>query len=145
MINALNNYSAFSRQSFSLNVNVKHGSKTEILKQNEISQPDTVEHKFNEVLGYKVDEDGYFTSEFNEAAGIPKDYKIHSDTLKSLVNVNTNSGILKADFKNIDIAKTVGNAYKILSQVVGEDVLNSKESFSKEDLAKFPSRIRIRQ
>ena len=37
MINALNNYSAFSRQSFSLNVNVKHGSKTEILKQNEIS------------------------------------------------------------------------------------------------------------
>ena len=138
MINALNNYSAFSRQSFSLNVNVKHGSKTEILKQNEISQPDIVEHKFNEVLGYKVDEDGYFTSEFNEAAGIPKDYKIHSDTLKSLVNVNTNSGILKADFKNIDIAKTVGNAYKILSQVVGEDVLNSKESFNKEDLAKLP-------
>ncbi|MFC2587685.1 MAG: Cj0814 family flagellar-dependent secreted protein [Campylobacter sp.] len=93
---------------------------------------------FNEVLGYKVGADGYFTSEFNEAAGIPKDYKIHSDTLKSLVNVNTNSGILKADFKNIDIAKTVGNAYKILSQVVGEDVLNSKESFNKEDLAKFP-------
>ena len=117
MINALNNYSAFSRQSFSLNVNVKHGSKTEILKQNEISQPDTVEHKFNEVLGYKVGADGYFTSEFNEAAGIPKDYKIHSDTLKSLVNVNDKAIAFNKMFSKIDIAKTVGNAYKILSQV----------------------------
>ena len=138
MINALNNYSAFSRQSFSLNVNVKHGSKTEILKQNEISQPDTVEHKFNEVLGYKVDEDGYFTSEFNEAAGIPKDYKIHSDTLKSLVNVNDKTIAFNKMFSKIDIAKTVGNAYKILSQVAGDELLNSKESFTKEDLAKFP-------
>ena len=138
MINALNNYSAFSRQSFSLNVNVKHGSKTEILKQNEISQPDTVEHKFNEVLGYKVGADGYFTSEFNEAAGIPKDYKIHSDTLKSLVNVNDKAGVFYKMFSKIDIAKTVGNAYKILSQVAGDELLNSKEGFTKEDLAKFP-------
>ena len=128
----------FSSVAKNFQLNEKHSIKSQIIYKNGISQPDTVEHKFNEVLGYKVDEDGYFTSEFNEAAGIPKDYKIHSDTLKSLVNVNTNSGILKADFKNIDIAKTVGNAYKILSQVVGEDVLNSKESFNKEDLAKFP-------
>lgn len=93
---------------------------------------------FNEVLGYKVDEDGYFTSEFNEAAGIPKDYKIHSDTLKSLVNVNDKAGVFYKMFSKIDIAKTVGNAYKILSQVAGDELLNSKESFTKEDLAKFP-------
>ena len=134
----LSGIGGFSSVAKNFQLNEKHSIKSQIIYKNEISQPDTVEHKFNEVLGYKVDEDGYFTSEFNEAAGIPKDYKIHSDTLKSLVNVNTNSGILKADFKNIDIAKTVGNAYKILSQVVGEDVLNSKESFNKEDLAKFP-------
>ena len=134
----LSGIGGFSSVAKNFQLNEKHSIKSQIIYKNEISQPDTVEHKFNEVLGYKVDADGYFTSEFNEAAGVPKDYKIHSDTLKSLVNVNTNSGILKADFKNIDIAKTVGNAYKILSQVVGEDVLNSKESFSKEDLAKFP-------
>ena len=79
---------------------------------------------FNEVLGYKVDEDGYFTSEFNEAAGIPKDYKIHSDTLKSLVNVNDKAGVFYKMFSKIDIAKTVGNAYKILSQVAGDELLN---------------------
>ena len=28
------------------------------------------------VLGYKVDKDGYFMSEFNQDAGIPDDYKI---------------------------------------------------------------------
>ena len=134
----LSGIGGFSSVAKNFQPNEKHSIKSQIIYKNEISQPDTVEHKFNEVLGYKVGADGYFTSEFNEAAGIPKDYKIHSDTLKSLVNVNTNSGILKADFKNIDIAKTVGNAYKILSQVVGEDVLNSKESFNKEDLVKFP-------
>ena len=61
-------------------------------------------------LGYKVNEDGYFTSEFNEAAGIPKDYKIHSDTLKSLVNVNDKAIAFNKMFSKIDIAKTAGNA-----------------------------------
>ena len=128
----------FSNFARNFHANIKHDAKIQNTNKSEISSSTPPVPSFNEVLGYKVGADGYFTSEFNEAAGIPKDYKIHSDTLKSLVNVNTNSGILKADFKNIDIAKTVGNAYKILSQVVGEDVLNSKESFNKEDLAKFP-------
>lgn len=135
MMRGIGGFSNFARN---FHANIKHDAKIQNTNKSEISSSTPPVPSFNEVLGYEVDEDGYFTSEFNEAAGIPKDYKIHSDTLKSLVNVNTNSGILKADFKNIDIAKTVGNAYKILSQVVGEDVLNSKESFNKEDLAKFP-------
>ena len=128
----------FSSVAKNFQLNEKHSIKSQIIYKNGISQPDTVEHKFNEVLGYKVDEDGYFTSEFNEAAGIPKDYKIHSDTLKSLVNVNDKAGVFYKMFSKIDIAKTVGNAYKILSQVAGDELLNSKESFTKEDLAKFP-------
>ena len=135
MMSGIGGFSNFARN---FHANIKHDTKIQNTNKIEISISTPPVPSFNEVLGYKVGADGYFTSEFNEAAGIPKDYKIHSDTLKSLVNVNTNSGILKADFKNIDIAKTVGNAYKILSQVVGEDVLNSKESFNKEDLAKFP-------
>jgi len=89
------------------------------------------------ILGYKVDKDGYFTNEFNKAAGIPDDYKIHSDTIKSLVNVRTNKGDFTRSFKAIDIAKTVGNAYKVLTQLVDEKTLNSKESFTTDEISKF--------
>ena len=89
------------------------------------------------ILGYKVDKDGYFTNEFNKAAGIPDDYKIHSDTIKSLVNVRTNKGDFTRSFKSIDIAKTVGNAYKVLTQLVDEKTLNSKESFTTDEISKF--------
>ena len=90
------------------------------------------------VLGYKVDKDGYFTDEFNKQAGIPSDYKIHSSTLESLVNVADGTSFFSRTFKSIDIAKTAGNAYKILSQVVGEDTLNSKDSFSLDEIRNFP-------
>ena len=92
----------------------------------------------SELLGYKVDKDGYFTDEFNKQAGIPSDYKIHSSTLESLVNVAEGTSFFSRTFKSIDIAKTAGNAYKILSQVVGEDTLNSKESFSLDEIRNFP-------
>ena len=90
------------------------------------------------VLGYKIDKDGYFTDEFNKQAGIPSGYKIHSSTLESLVNVAEGTSFFSRTFKSIDIAKTAGNAYKILSQVVGEDILNSKDSFSLDEIRNFP-------
>ena len=91
-----------------------------------------------EVLGYKVDKDGYFTDEFNKQAGIPSEYKIHSSTLESLVRIETQSDYMQRTFDSIDILKTVNNAYKILSQVVGEDTLNSKDSFSLDEIRNFP-------
>ena len=92
----------------------------------------------SEVLGYKVDKDGYFTDEFNKQAGIPIDYKIHSSTLESLVRIETQSDYMQRTFDSIDILKTINNAYKILSQVVGEDTLNSKDSFSLDEIRNFP-------
>lgn len=97
----------------------------------------------NKVLGYEVDKDGYFTDEFNKAAGIPSDYKIHSSAAQSIVNVALSEGVdmsssKGAGFLNVDIAQTFGNAYKILSQVVGEDILNSKENFTRDEIAQFP-------
>ena len=92
----------------------------------------------SEILGYKVDKDGYFTDEFNKQAGIPSDYKIHSSTLESLVRIETQSDYMQRAFDSIDILKTVNNAYKILSQVVGEDTLNSKDSFSLDEIRNFP-------
>lgn len=90
------------------------------------------------VLGYKVDKDGYFTDELNKQAGIPSEYKIHSSTLESLVRIETQSDYMQRTFDSIDILKTVNNAYKILSQVVGEDTLNSKDSFSLDEIRNFP-------
>ncbi len=98
----------------------------------------------NKVLGYEVDSKGYFTDEFNKAAGIPSDYKIHSSAAQSIVNVALNKGdndislIARMGFLNVDIAQTFANAYKILSQVVGESVLSSKDSFTKDEIAQFP-------
>ena len=135
MMSGIGGFSNFARN---FHANIKHDAKIQNTNKSEIPSSTPPAPSFNEVLGYKVDEDGYFTSEFNEAAGIPKDYKIHSDTLKSLVNVNDKAGVFYKMFSKIDIAKTVGNAYKILSQVAGDELLNSKESFTKEDLAKFP-------
>ena len=135
MMSGIGGFSNFARNFYA---NIKHDAKIQNTNKSEISSSTPPVPSFNEVLGYKVGADGYFTSEFNEAAGIPKDYKIHSDTLKSLVNVNDKAIAFNKMFSKIDIAKTVGNAYKILSQVAGDELLNSKESFTKEDLAKFP-------
>ena len=109
------------------------------LEQNiKVSTKVATKQTSSEVLGYKVDKDGYFTDEFNKQAGIPSDYKIHSSTLESLVRIETQSDYMQRTFDSIDILKTVNNAYKILSQVVGEDTLNSKESFSLDEIRNFP-------
>ena len=109
------------------------------LEQNiKVSTKASANQTSSEVLGYKVDKDGYFTDEFNKQAGIPSDYKIHSSTLESLVRIETQSDYMQRTFDSIDILKTVNNAYKILSQVVGEDTLNSKDSFSLDEIRNFP-------
>ena len=120
MINALSSYA------LNLEQNIKVSTK---VSTNQTS---------SEVLGYKVDKDGYFTDEFNKQAGIPIDYKIHSSTLESLVRIETQPDYMQRAFDSIDILKTVNNAYKILSQVVGEDTLNSKDSFSLDEIRNFP-------
>ena len=120
MINALSSYP------LNLEQNIKVSTKV------------ATKQTSSELLGYKVDKDGYFTDEFNKQAGIPSDYKIHSSTLESLVRIETQSDYMKRTFDSIDILKTVNNAYKILSQIVGEDTLNSKDSFSLDEIRNFP-------
>ncbi|XAK32713.1 hypothetical protein AAID92_08475 [Campylobacter coli] len=124
-----------------VNLNIKNNNNSSLNSNTNVKNlqdtQDTTKTS-NKVLGYEVDNEGYFTSEFNKAAGIPEDIKIHSSTMESLVKISTNEKNPLRAFESIDIAKTVGNAYKILSQVVGKDVLNSKDSFSLEEIANFP-------
>ena len=86
----------------------------------------------NEILGYGVDKDGFFTSDFNEVSEIPKDYKIYAKGVENLVNYITKSE--HKFFDDMDIAKTIGNAYKIFSQLIDEP----SDKFTIEDIDKIP-------
>ena len=75
------------------------------LEQNiKVSTKVATKQTSSEVLGYKVDKDGYFTDEFNKQAGIPSDYKIHSSTLESLVRIETQPDYMQRAFDSIDTA-----------------------------------------
>ena len=135
MLNVGSNLTSFLNLS-TLKVSVN--KKVELDTQ--ISSTTTSTQNSNEVLGYKVDKDGFFTAEFNEKAGIPQDYKIHSSTMQSLVKsqTTTQNFFYFANFQSVDIAKTIGNAYKIVSQLLEKSPeLAHKESFSKEDLQDY--------
>ena len=137
---------ANSSQSVSLSINSSVNSQNSISSQisnNSLKNSSLVTDKskaVSEILSYGVDSEGYFTSEFNEAAGIPEDYKIHSSTMQSLVKSQTTAHNLfyPANFQSIDIAKTIGNAYKIVSQLLeNSPELANKDSFSQDDLATY--------
>ena len=135
MLNVGSNLTSFLNLS---TLKVSANKKVELNTQ--ISSTTTSTQNSNEVLGYKVDKDGFFTAEFNEKAGIPSDYKIHSSTMQSLVKsqTTTQNFFYFANFQSVDIAKTIGNAYKIVSQLLEKSPeLAHKESFSKEDLEDY--------
>ncbi|PZT48025.1 hypothetical protein B6S12_06050 [Helicobacter valdiviensis] len=85
----------------------------------------------NKVLGYGVDENGFFTSDFNEKAGIPKDYKIYAKGLEEMKELYTHMDFLTM-YVDIDIAKTVGNSYRVFSKIIEEKDLGG--NFTQEDL-----------
>ncbi|EAJ9563418.1 hypothetical protein E5B35_06970 [Campylobacter coli] len=130
MINGINSYSSYNY------TNTFSNNATNIKSSNAINETSNLvsdkSQAVNKVLGYGVDKDGFFTSDFNEKAGIPKDYKIYVDDVENLVKhiINSNSKF----FTSIDIAKSVGNAYKVFSQLVDEPNGN----FTTEDLSKIP-------
>ncbi|EAI4469655.1 TPA: hypothetical protein R8938_001373 [Campylobacter coli] len=132
MINGINSYSNYNyANTFSNTPNTKSSNvinKTSNLV-NDKSQV------VNKVLGYGVDKDGFFTSDFNEKAGIPKDYKIYAKDMQSFVEWETGDRYFYATHTSIDIAKTIGNAYKVLSQIMPT---TSNASLSEEELTNIP-------
>ncbi|HEB9310976.1 TPA: hypothetical protein RZK28_000395 [Campylobacter coli] len=118
-----------------VNLNIKNNNNSSLNSNTNVKNlQDTKQYSKtnNKVLGYGVDKDGFFTSDFNEAAGIPKDYKIYAKGAENFVNYITNLNF--KSFTNIDIAKSLGNAYKVFSQLIDEPSGN----FTTEDLSKIP-------
>ena len=87
----------------------------------------------SEILGYSVDKEGYFTADFNEAAGLPKDFKIYAKDIENLLD-SFSSSDLKA-FSSVDIAQSLKNIYKLFTQIAPK---NNAPFYKKDDLASFP-------
>ena len=88
----------------------------------------------SEILGYSVDKEGYFTSDFNEAAGLPKDFKIYAKDIENLLD-SFSSSDLKA-FSSVDIIKSLKNIYNLFTQIAPK---NNSTFYTKDELASFPA------
>ncbi|WP_085839147.1 Cj0814 family flagellar-dependent secreted protein [Campylobacter coli] len=96
--------------------------------------------------GYSVDKDGYMGSDFNNAAGLPEDFKIHKSTLDEIYSFNTSFKEHTANdlgvsnyYTNIDMADTIRQYYSKFNQIINHSFGNSnKTSFSVEDLNSLP-------
>ncbi|EKP1908594.1 hypothetical protein RVY97_001038, partial [Campylobacter coli] len=139
MINGINSYSSYNYTNTFSNNTPNTKSSNVIANNNLVSDKSQAVDK---ILGYGVDKEGFFTSDFNEAAGLPKDYKIYAKDIENFVNIQTKS--LLSSYINIDIAKSIGNAYKVFSQLLNDE-LNNKINFTKEDLVKIPQGFEFNQ
>ncbi|ECK6872741.1 hypothetical protein F2N16_01505 [Campylobacter upsaliensis] len=101
--------------------------------------------------GYSVDKNGYMGSDFNKAAGLPEDFKIHKSTLDEIKKAAENEPYV-ADKKqyfgineyytNIDMAETIRQYYNQFNQIINHtfgDV--NRTSFSEADLNNLPKGI----
>ena len=88
----------------------------------------------SEILGYGVDKEGFFTSDFNEAAGLSKDFKIYAKDIENLLD-SFSSSDLKA-FSSVDITKSLKNIYNLFTQIAPK---NNSTFYTKDDLASFPA------
>ncbi|RTI76915.1 Cj0814 family flagellar-dependent secreted protein [Campylobacter jejuni] len=100
----------------------------------------------NTAYGYSVDKDGYMGSDFNKAAGLPKDFKIHKSTLDEIervaeYNVSDIREYLGVDkyYSNIDMAETIKQYYNLFSNALSQNFPSDKTSFSEADINSMPS------
>ncbi|XAK38483.1 hypothetical protein AAID93_03935 [Campylobacter coli] len=133
MINGINSYSNYNYTT-TLNNNTSNTKSSNIINDNSNLVSDKSQ-AVSKILGYGVDKDGFFTSDFNEAAGLPQDYKIYAKDVESFVKFQESGEQFLAMYSKIDIAKTFKNAYKVFSQLAPQ---TSNSSFSAQDLANIP-------
>lgn len=101
--------------------------------------------------GYGVDANGYMGSDFNKAAGLPEDFKIHKSTLDEIERKAENNsytsdikkylGIDKY-YTNIDMVETIKQYYNQFNQIINHTFNDTdKTSFTEADLNSMPKGI----
>ncbi|EAI8401731.1 hypothetical protein CU645_04300, partial [Campylobacter jejuni] len=102
----------------------------------------------NTAYGYSVDKDGYMGSDFNKAAGLPEDFKIHKSTLDEIKKAAENDPVASSTkeylgvseyYTNIDMAETIKQYYNLFSNALGQSFPSDKTSFSEADINSMPS------
>ncbi|EAK5200078.1 hypothetical protein LLY70_000972 [Campylobacter jejuni] len=139
------NFSISSKTSspnYDISSEFKNSIYTLKYKQADISNTST-----NTAYGYSVDKDGYMGSDFNKAAGLPEDFKIHKSTLDEIKKAAENEPYI-ADMKqyfgvseyytNIDMAETIKQYYNLFSNALSQSFPNDKTSFSEADINSMP-------
>ena len=99
-----------------------------------------------QAYGYTVDKAGFMGADFNKAAGLPHDFKIHKSTLDELSRFAERNHVLNRIkskdeqikiFDNIDMADTIKHYYRLFDQMtsaLGDD----KKSYTLADIGKLP-------
>ncbi|EAK3499315.1 hypothetical protein B0A34_06160 [Campylobacter coli] len=138
---SINNATKTSSPNYDISSEFKNSIYTLKYKQADIST------STNTAYGYSVDKDGCMGSDFNKAAGLPEDFKIHKSTLDEIKKAAENEPYI-ADMKqyfgvseyytNIDMAETIKQYYNLFSNALGQSFPNDKTSFSEADINSMP-------
>ncbi|HEF6510812.1 TPA: hypothetical protein SAT63_001300 [Campylobacter jejuni] len=132
------NFSISSKTSspnYDISSEFKNSIYTLKYKQADISNTST-----NTAYGYSVDKDGYMGSDFNKAAGLPEDFKIHKSTLDEIERFNQHNMASETSgnyYDSFDMASIVKSHYNSFNQAI-RAFPNDKTSFSEADLEQLP-------
>ncbi|MFQ6342965.1 Cj0814 family flagellar-dependent secreted protein [Campylobacter sp. VTCC 70190] len=138
---SISNTTKTTSPNYNISSEFKNSIYTLKYKQADISNTST-----NTAYGYSVDKDGYMGSDFNKAAGLPEDFKIHKSTLDEIYNFNEAQyqdikeqlGISRY-FTNIDMADTIKQYYNQFNQIVNHTFNDTnKTSFTEADINSMP-------
>ncbi|EHD1951210.1 hypothetical protein WH843_001590 [Campylobacter coli] len=129
---SINNATKTSSPNYDISSEFKNSIYTLKYKQVDLST-DTA-------YGYSVDKDGYMGSDFNKAAGLPEDFKIHKSTLDEIERFNQHGMADETSgnyYDSFDMASIVKSYYNSFNQVISA-FPNDKTSFSEADLEQLP-------
>ncbi|MBX1284175.1 hypothetical protein I9X98_08295, partial [Campylobacter jejuni] len=121
---SINNTTKTSSPNYDISSEFKNSIYTLKYKQVDISNTST-----NTAYGYSVDKDGYMGSDFNKAAGLPEDFKIHKSTLDEIKKAAENDPVVSSTkeylgvseyYTNIDMAETIKQYYNLFSNALGQ-------------------------
>ncbi|ELE3434681.1 hypothetical protein RC953_000659 [Campylobacter jejuni] len=131
---SINNTTQTASPNYNISSEFKNSIYTLKYKQADIST------STNTAYGYSVDKDGYMGSDFNKAAGLSEDFKIHKSTLDEIERFNQNGMADETSgnyYNSFDMASIVKSYYNSFNQVI-RAFPNDKTSFSKADLEQLP-------
>ncbi|MCC3048865.1 hypothetical protein LKX69_04590 [Campylobacter jejuni] len=132
--NSINNATKTSSPNYDISSEFKNSIYTLKYKQADTSNIVSLAY------GYGVDANGYMGSDFNKAAGLPEDFKIHKSTLDEIERFNQYGMADETSgnyYNSFDMASIVKSYYNSFNQVISA-FPNDKTSFSKADLEQLP-------